>query len=118
MEINAYFENIEDVIIEDIKTSKKQLLIATAWFTNKKIFDPIIDKLINCDDFAVKLIVIMTKDRKALAVVKDEQGRIVPAINNLNTNAVNYTDAINKQLLRTRRMAISPYDQFPTMARD
>lgn len=58
MEINAYFENIEDVIIEDIKTSKKQLLIATAWFTNKKIFDAIIDKLINCDDFAVKLIVI------------------------------------------------------------
>jgi hypothetical protein len=59
---------------------------------------------------------MLPKDRKALAVVKDEQGRIVPAINNLNTNAVNYTDAINKQLLRTRRMAISPYDQFPTMA--
>lgn len=67
MEINAYFENIEDVIIEDIKTSKKQLLIATAWFTNKKIFDPIIDKLINCDDFAVKLIVINDKRQKSIS---------------------------------------------------
>lgn len=58
----------------------------------------------------------LPKNRKALAVVKDENGRIVPVINNLNSNAVNYTDAINKQLLKIRRMAISPYDQFPTMA--
>lgn len=54
--------------------------------------------------------------RKALAVVKDKTGRIVPEINNLNANAVNYPDAINKQLLKIRRKAISPYDQFPTMA--
>lgn len=67
MDINAYFENIEDVIIEDIKTSKKQLLIATAWFTNKKIFDAIIDKLISCDDFAVKLIVINDKRQKSIS---------------------------------------------------
>ena len=34
----------------------------------------------------------------------------------MNANAVNYPDAINKQLLKIRRKAISPYDQFPTMA--
>lgn len=58
----------------------------------------------------------LPKGRKALAVVKDEEGRMVPAINNLNANAVNFTDAVNKHLLKTRRMAVSPYDQFPTMA--
>lgn len=58
----------------------------------------------------------LPKNRKALATIKDKTGRIVPEINNLNTNSANYTDAINKQLLKIRRMAISPYDQFPTMA--
>ena len=39
MEIKPYFEKIEDVIVEDIKASKTQLLIAVAWFTNHTIFD-------------------------------------------------------------------------------
>ena len=58
MEIKPYFEKIEDVIIEDIKTSKKQLLIAVAWFTNHKIFDALIEKLDGDDGFTAKLIVI------------------------------------------------------------
>lgn len=58
MEIKPYFEKIEDIIIEDIKASKKQLLIAVAWFTNHKIFDALIEKLDGNDDFTAKLIVI------------------------------------------------------------
>ena len=58
MEIKPYFEKIEDVIIEDIKASKKQLLIAVAWFTNHKIFDALIEKLCGNDGFTAKLIVI------------------------------------------------------------
>ena len=58
MEIRPYFEKIEDVIIEDIMSSKQQLLIAVAWFTNHKIFDAIIEKLDGNDNFTAKLIVI------------------------------------------------------------
>ena len=58
MGIKPYFEKIEDVIIEDIKSSKQQLLIAVAWFTNHKIFDALIEKLDGNDGFTAKLIVI------------------------------------------------------------
>lgn len=58
MEIKPYFEKIEDVIIEDIRASRKQLLIAVAWFTNHKIFDALIDKLEGNNHFTAKLIVI------------------------------------------------------------
>ena len=58
MEVKSYFEKIEDVIIEDIRASKRQLLIAVAWFTNHKIFDELIKKLNDNDGFTAKLIVI------------------------------------------------------------
>lgn len=58
MEVRPYFEKIEDVIIEDIRASKQQLLIAVAWFTNHKIFDAIIEKFDGDGDFTAKLIVI------------------------------------------------------------
>ena len=57
----------------------------------------------------------LPKGRKALAVVRSEDGVLVPAINNLNANAVKYSSDINKELLKIRRMAISPYDQYPTL---
>jgi hypothetical protein len=58
----------------------------------------------------------LPQGRKALAVVKNEEGRLVPAIDNLNAKAINFPTEINKALLKIRRMAISPYDQFPTLA--
>ena len=58
MEIKPYFEKIEDVIVEDIKASKTQLLIAVAWFTNHTIFDALIEKLNENCGFIAKLIVI------------------------------------------------------------
>ena len=58
MEIRPYFDKIEDVIIEDVRASRKQLLIAVAWFTNHKIFDAIIEKLSEKHDFTAKLIII------------------------------------------------------------
>lgn len=57
----------------------------------------------------------LPKGRKTLAVVKEKNGRIVPAINNLNENSALYISAVNKVLLVRRRAAISPFDQFPTM---
>ena len=58
MEIQPFFEKIEDIIIEDIKASREQLLIAVAWFTNHKIFDALIERLSSGDGFTAKLIVI------------------------------------------------------------
>lgn len=57
----------------------------------------------------------LPKGRKTLAVVKEKDGRIVPAINNLNKNSSLYISAVNKVLLARRRASISPFDQFPTM---
>ena len=58
MGIRPFFEDIEEVIINDIKASKKELLIAVAWFTNHKIYDAIIDKLNENHDYTAKLIII------------------------------------------------------------
>jgi hypothetical protein len=58
MEIIPYFEKIEDVVIADLKAAKKEILLAVAWFTNKKIFEVLIDKLNNDKNVVVKLIVI------------------------------------------------------------
>lgn len=58
MEILTYFENIEDKVIADLKAAEKEILLAVAWFTNKKIFDVLIDKLKGNKDIVVKLVVI------------------------------------------------------------
>lgn len=58
----------------------------------------------------------LPKGRKALDVTRDKNGRIVPVINNLNEHSILYSKAVNEALLKTRRAAISPYDQFPTMS--
>ena len=58
MEIKPYFEKIEDVILEDIKASKKELIMAVAWFTNQKIFDVVVEKLNSVSNFKANLIVI------------------------------------------------------------
>ena len=58
MEITTYFENIEEVIIADIKSAQKEILLAVAWFTNKRIFDALIERLNNDKHFTTKLVVI------------------------------------------------------------
>ncbi len=58
MQILPYFENIEEIVIEDLKAAKKEILIAVAWFTNKKIFEMLIDKLKSETNIVVKLVVI------------------------------------------------------------
>lgn len=58
MEIQPFFERIEDVVLTDLKAAKKEVLLAVAWFTNKKIFEVLLDKLKSDSTFVVKLIVI------------------------------------------------------------
>ncbi len=58
MEITPYFENIEKVLIKDLAAANKKKLMAVAWFTNKRIFDVLIDKLNSNKDISIKLVVI------------------------------------------------------------
>lgn len=44
MSIQAYFENIQDVIAEQLSDSKKSIIIAVAWFTDQKLFQILCDK--------------------------------------------------------------------------
>ena len=44
MQTEAYFEDIADRIIEEIQNSKQSIYIAVAWFTNKNIFNQLINK--------------------------------------------------------------------------
>ena len=58
----------------------------------------------------------LPKGRKTLSVVKDENGRFIPSINNINEHSSLYTNAVNRALLVKRRAAISPFDQFPSFS--
>ena len=58
----------------------------------------------------------LPKGRKTLSIVQAKDGRLIPEINNLNEHAVKFSNAVNEVLLKTRRAAIAPFDQFPTMA--
>ena len=58
----------------------------------------------------------LPKGRKTLSIVQAKDGRLIPEINNLNEHAVKFSNAVNEALLKTRRAAIAPFDQFPTMA--
>lgn len=44
MEINSHFENIRQVIINNLAESSKEIHIAMAWFTNHDIFEIILEK--------------------------------------------------------------------------
>ena len=57
MEITPYFEKIEERVISDLKAAEREILLAVAWFTNKNIFDVLIEKL-KGDKIVVKLVVI------------------------------------------------------------
>lgn len=58
MEITPYFEKIEEVLIKDLAAANKEILLAVAWFTNKRIFDVLIDKLNSNKGISIKLVVI------------------------------------------------------------
>lgn len=44
MEIKEHFENIRQVVLDNLKESKKEILIAMAWFTNHDIFELLVEK--------------------------------------------------------------------------
>lgn len=56
LHIDAFFKDIQNTIISDIQNAHKEIMIAVAWFTNKKIFSSLLEKL--DDGIKVKLIVI------------------------------------------------------------
>lgn len=55
MEIKEHFENIRQVVLDNLKESKEEILIAMAWFTNHEIFELLLEKV---KDFPVQIIVI------------------------------------------------------------
>lgn len=57
---------------------------------------------------------VAPKRKSSLRVEDDGTGRLVPSINNLNENSINFTDKQNSELFQERREAICPYHQFPT----
>lgn len=44
MQIEAIFENIAEYILLEISKAQKSIFIAVAWFTNKRIFNALVDK--------------------------------------------------------------------------
>lgn len=44
MEAEGIFENIAERIQQEIKGAKKSIFIAVAWFTNKTLFNELIEK--------------------------------------------------------------------------
>lgn len=56
--IEAHFENIRNLIISNIKNSKTEIKIAVAWFTQKQLYDAVLDAL----ERGVKVSLIMMKD--------------------------------------------------------
>ena len=56
--IEAYFENIRNLIIDNIRASKSEIKIAVAWFTQRQLFDSVLDAL----ERGVKVSLIMMKD--------------------------------------------------------
>ena len=56
--IEAHFENIRNLIIDNIRASKTEIKIAVAWFTQKQLYDAVLDAL----ERDVKVSLIMMKD--------------------------------------------------------
>lgn len=56
--IEAHFENIRDLLLSNIRNSKTEIKIAVAWFTQKQLYDAVLDAL----GRGVKVSLIMMKD--------------------------------------------------------
>ena len=56
--IEAHFENIRNLIIDNIRASKTEIKIAVAWFTQRQLYDAVLDAL----ERGVKVSLIMMKD--------------------------------------------------------
>lgn len=56
--IEAHFENIRNFIIDNIRASKSEIKIAVAWFTQRQLYDAVLDAL----ERDVKVSLIMMKD--------------------------------------------------------
>ena len=54
--MKALFKNIAERVVKDIRSSRRNLSIAIAWFTNETIFDILLDKL--TEGVSVDLIII------------------------------------------------------------
>ncbi len=56
--IEAHFENIRNLIIDNIRASKSEIKIAVAWFTQRQLYDAVLEAL----ERDVKVSLIMMKD--------------------------------------------------------
>ena len=56
--IEAHYENIRNLIIANIRASKTEIKIAVAWFTQRQLYDSVLDAL----ERGVKVSLIMMKD--------------------------------------------------------
>jgi hypothetical protein len=56
--IEAHFKNIRNLIIDNIRASKTEIKIAVAWFTQRQLYDAVLDAL----ERGVKVSLIMMKD--------------------------------------------------------
>lgn len=56
MQINSYFKNIRNEILEELNLSTESIQVAVAWFTNHELFDKLCEKVSN--GVKVELIII------------------------------------------------------------
>lgn len=55
MIITSHFENIRQLIIEEINRATNEILIAVAWFTNHDIFEALLEK---ASSVSIKLVML------------------------------------------------------------
>lgn len=58
VQIEAYFDNIQETLLSELDSAKRSIYVAVAWFTDTNLFEKLLDKL----DDGVQVSVVIVKD--------------------------------------------------------
>ena len=58
IQIEAYFNNIQETLLKELDTAKRSIYVAVAWFTDTHLFEKLINKL----NEGVEVSVVIVKD--------------------------------------------------------
>ncbi|MBF4102933.1 DUF1669 domain-containing protein [Gallibacterium anatis] len=56
MGVKAYFENIHQVILQQVKSANQEINVAVAWFTDRQLFDALCERAMKGVKVSVALI--------------------------------------------------------------
>ena len=56
IQTEAYFDNIQETLLNELKTAKRSIYVAVAWFTDTRLFEQLINKL--QEDIQVSVVIV------------------------------------------------------------